>query len=111
MCETLFLRFADAAAARAALAPLGLVDATGGFRTEAIFEGIRIDCDVLFGDGVIWRSPPVSPSADGAPRDPEAVIAAEPIPGFHVNLLWWGDTPPDFGPARIVPVTPTCVFA
>ena len=40
---------------------------------------------------------------------PTPVLA--PIEGYHVNVLWWGETPPDFGSAVVTPATPSRTFA
>ena len=53
---------------------------------------------------MLFRSGEIAaPSADGS--------GSASQPGFHLDLLWWGPTPPDFGAARITPATPPCVFA
>lgn len=37
----------------------------------------------------------------------------EALPGWHINLLWWGEVAaaPDFGVDEIAPQTPSRIFA
>lgn len=111
MSVTVFLRFPSEADAQAMLVSFGAGPAEGeGFQPygSGEFEGARYDYAVVNGQGTIWRpTGETVETADG----PMPVVA--PIPGYHVNLLWRGDAAdvPDFGPLRVYPATPECVFA
>ena len=114
MRETIYLRFADRAAAMSALRPLGLLAFDPLVDAETIpsmveRDGRRVDIDVLGGgSGILWRD------TGGVAPDPET---GEPLPvmtrieGFHLDILWSDAPPPDFGDAEIRPATPSRVFA
>ncbi len=102
--RTIYLHFADRAAALARLsAVLGheLEAESGMLPTSGRWQGGRYDLDEV---GVLHAALPPDASEDAAP---------EPLPGWHINLLWWGDDAPapDFGPDVIDPATPSRVFA
>lgn len=102
--RTIYLHFPDRRAALAQLAAVlghevepedGMLPTSGRWHEE------RFDLDEV---GVLH-----------APLPPDAAeyTAPEPLPGWHINLLWWGDdeAAPDFGAAEITPATPSRVFA
>lgn len=103
--KTIYLRFPDRNAALARLeAILGHeLDPEGGMLpTSGHWQDARYDVDDV---GVIHA--PVPPDAD------ENAVP-EAMPGWHVNLLWWGDegkAGPDFGADVVLPLTPSRVFA
>lgn len=115
MATTLHLRFATRDEAFAALAPFGLVvaDPGGGdplLATTAWPEGIRVDLALVGGDGIDRRQTGTT-TFDDPDLGPIEVPVMEATPGFHVNLLWSDDAPPDFGAVAIDPATPSQVFA
>ena len=112
---TIYLRFEDEAEAIAALAPFGLtrVDPETGethFVPTARPDGIRVDLTLVGGDGVHRREIGTT-TVEDPDLGPIEEAMMEVVPGFHVDLLWSDDIPPDFGAARIEPQTPSRVFA
>jgi hypothetical protein len=115
MSETIFLRFSDREAARAAFALYGSGTAVGpdgetAWPSCGTYQGHRYDIAIVGADGTPFR-----PTGESVETDPEfgpAPVLA-PVAGFHVNVLWQGppELIPDFGAARVFPVTPECVFA
>lgn len=107
--QTIYLRFADRSAAMAALAAvLGYgpnLDPEGGetWPSAGTCGGTRYD---LVFSGEIRT--PTGETID-TPFGPSPVTV--PLPGYHVDLLWWGVEPPDFGAAVVTPATPAGVFA
>ncbi|MFG1262369.1 hypothetical protein [Xanthobacter aminoxidans] len=107
--QTIYLRFGDRAAALAALAAvLGYgpaLDPEGGetWPSTGFAAGTRYD---LAFPGEIRV--PTGETVD-TPFGPSPVTA--PLPGYHVNVLWWGASAPDFGAAVVTPDTPASVFA
>ena len=94
--HTLYLCFADRAAALAALASVlgyqSSAEEPGGreMLPVGMFGPVRYDLCFIADAGV-----PMTTSGD------------------HVNLLWWGDaaSAPDFGAHIATPATPSCSFA
>lgn len=83
--QTIRLRFADRADALAALAAAGwlVTDPETGAETvpPLVHEGgVRCDIDMI---GVLYEE-----------TDTQGESLMTPLPGWHVNLLWWGDAPP-----------------
>jgi hypothetical protein len=116
---TVFLRFADADAAVAAVRAL-LLDpgVAAGLEPGEIVSmgytaaGTRFDLAPVGGDGVLRVAIAVPP--DGAvDGDDPPMPRLEVRPGYHLNLLWHGAEGdlPDFGVARIHPETPGQIFA
>ncbi|WP_296585754.1 hypothetical protein [Xanthobacter sp.] len=107
--QTIYLRFGDRAAALAALAAgLGYgpaIDPEGGetWPSTGFAAGTRFDLVFL---GEIRA--PTGETVD-TPFGPSPVTA--PLPGYHVNVLWWGADAPDFGAAVVTPDMPAGVFA
>ena len=115
MSETIFLRFPDREAARAAFALYGSgtvegPDGTTVWPSCGTYEGHRYDIVVVGADGKILR-PTGATIEDDSGFGPQPVL--EPVAGFHVNVLWHGpgDLIPDFGAARVFPATPEGEFA
>lgn len=113
MSTTIFLRFPSRDAAREAFGLYGSGTVTGPdgepyWPSCGTFGGHRYDLAILYGDGLILR-----PTGETVETDEGATPVLAPIEGYHVNVLWHGPVEmiPDFGPARIYPVTPECVFA
>lgn len=112
--DTIFLRFADRATAIAALQAAGVtipVDEAGVAQIPA--DGwagdIYFNLDVVFGTGVVFK--PTGETATDAMGDVVPVMAQRP--GYHINLLWRGDTlPPPIAAAVITPEpgTPAVTF-
>jgi hypothetical protein len=107
---TIYLRFPDRDTARAAFALYGsgTVEGPDGvpvWPSCGTYQGHRYDIAVVGADGTIFR-----PTGETVETDPELgpmpVLAA--VAGFHVNVLWHGpdELIPDFGAARVFPVTP-----
>lgn len=102
--RTIYLHFSsrDAALARL-LTVLGheLEAESGMLPTSGRWQGSRYDLDEV---GVLHTPLPPDAGEDAAP---------EVLPGWHINLLWWGDdaAAPDFGADVIAPATPSRVFA
>lgn len=89
---TIYLRYKDRSAALSALSGiLGYTTTSGDDGREMYptgrMNGVRYDIDFLSDNGLL---------ASGSEL---------------VNILWWGDAPPDFGSAKVDPVTPNCTFA
>jgi hypothetical protein len=112
---TIFLRFPDRETARAAFALYGSGTAEGPdgapvWPSCGTYEGYRYDIAVVGADGTIFRPTGATIEAD---PDLGPMPVLEPVAGFHVNVLWQGPAEliPDFGAARVHPVTPECVFA
>ena len=108
---TLYLRFETAAEALAAFSAHGMTttDQDGAehiAQTGCIGE-TRFDTDILFGTGTIYR-PTGETIAD---EQGNTIPLTAPLPGYHINVLWWGDNPPDFGAADMAPAHPACVFS
>ena len=85
--QTIRLRFADHAAAIAALRAAGwlAIDPETGAETAPPLVhagGVRCDIDMI---GVFRET---------AGTDAEGEPIMTQLPGWHVNLLWWGDAPP-----------------
>lgn len=103
--QTIYLRFADRAAALAALAAvLGYgpdLDTEGGetWPSGGLCAGTRYD--LVFAGEIrvpsIWSRP--------------SRRRTTPLQGYHVDVLWWGASPPDFGDAVVTPAAPAGVFA
>ena len=114
MRETIYLRFADRAAAMAALRPLDLltVDPLVGAETiPSMVErlGERVDIDVLGGgSGILWRD---TGAVVPDPETGEPLAVMTRVEGFHLDLLWSETTSPDFGDAEVRPATPARVFS
>lgn len=111
---TLHLRFADRAAALAALAPLGFVGAdleTGAatIASTAWPDGVRVDLALIGGDGT-YRHQTGTTTVEIEDHGSIEMLVMTSVPGFHVDLLWSGGAPPDLGTARIYPETPTHAF-
>ncbi|WP_333822870.1 hypothetical protein [Pinisolibacter sp.] len=111
---TIHLRYIDRATALAALEPFGLVErdpetGTAGFRVTAYLDGVRVDLMPLGGDG-IHRRRVGTDFFEGPDGDRIEIPVMEPVPGYHVDLLWSGGEMPEFGDAVIVPATPTSTF-
>lgn len=110
--RTIFLRFADRDAALVRLSSMlgHELDAESGMLpTSGRWQGERFDVDEV---GVIHAPLPTDAQGDGE-EDAPADAIPEPLPGWHVNLLWWGaDDAPDFGDADLAPdpTTPSRVF-
>ena len=91
--QTIYLRFGDRAAALAVLAAgLGYgpaIDPEGGetWPSTGFATGTRFDL-VFIGE---IRAP--TGEIIDTPFGPSPVSA--PLPGYHVDLLWWGDDTPD----------------
>ncbi len=88
--RTIYLRFADRDAALARLvAVLGheLEPEGGMLPTSGRWQGERFDLDEV---GVLHVP---------LPLDANEGAVSEALPGWHINLLWWGqdDAVPDFG--------------
>lgn len=118
MTTTVFLRFADKAAAisaaRAIMAAES-VDFAGDPETVPLMGytagGTRFDLALVGGDGVYRQQTGTETRViDGFGELVQPVFSAQP--GFFVNLLWHGpeETIPEFGSARIYPPTPSQVF-
>ena len=112
---TIRLRFADRAAALAALSPLGLVttEPESGdpvFASTAWPGGVRVDLALLGGDGVCRREAGTE-TLDLPGLGPIEVPRLEVVAGFHLDLLWSDGHLPDFGAAEIHPETPSAIFA
>ncbi len=102
--RTIYLRFTDRGAALTRLMAVlghGPDAETGVVPTTGERAGTRFDVDEV---GEIH-----TPAPEGAGED----FMPEALPGWHVNLLWWGadETAPDFGADEISPATPSRVFA
>ena len=96
--KTICLRYISQDDARDALAAiLGWEPDT----TTGELSGTRYDVDEV---GILYE-----PIPEGAAED----FRLEPLPGWRVNVLWWGETAPDFGSADLAPSpeTPNRVFA
>ncbi|MCL8385937.1 hypothetical protein EJ105_27680, partial [Xanthobacter aminoxidans] len=99
--HTIYLRFGDRAAALAALAAgLGYgpaIDPEGGetWPSTGFAAGTRYDL-VFVGEIRVLTGATID-----TPFGPSPVTA--PLPGYHVNVLWWGAEPPDFGAAVVKP--------
>lgn len=95
--QTIRLRFADHAAAIAALKAAGWLatDPETGDHAETVpplvhAGGVRCDIDMI---GVLRET-------TGTEDEP----VMTPLPGWHVNLLWWGDgEPPQIGGEVVTP--------
>ena len=112
---TIFLRFPDRASAQAAFALYGSgviegPDGVPAWSSYGTYQSCRYDIAIVGADGTLFR-----PTGESVEADPEfgPVPVLAPLPGFHVNVLWHGPAEliPDFGAARVYPVTPECVFA
>lgn len=95
--RTIYLRYRDRNDARDALA------ATLGWEpdtTTGELSGTRYDVDEV---GVLYAPTPEDAAEDYRP---------EARDGWHVNVLWWGETAPDFGDADLTPdpETPSRIF-
>lgn len=113
MSETIFLRFADREAARAAFALYGSGTVAGPdgapqWPSCGAYQGHRYDIALVGADGAIFRPTGTIVDTGSGPEPAMALVA-----GFHVNVLWRGPEGliPDFGAARVFPQTPDCVFA
>ena len=114
MSETVFLRFPDRETARAAFALYGSGTVAGPDGAPAwpscgTYQGHRYDIAIVGADGTLFR--PTGETVESeAGFGPIPVL--EPVPGFHVNVLWHGPAEliPDFGPARVFPASPEGVF-
>ena len=96
--RTIYLRYSSQDDARDALA--AILGWEPGATTGEL-SGTRYDVDEV---GILYEPIPEDAAEDYRP---------EPLPGWHINLLWWGedDAAPDFGAAVITPATPSRVFA
>jgi hypothetical protein len=99
------LKFADRAAAVAALAAHGIsaTDKDGGaiIPTTSHIDGARVDIDVQGGGTGVVLEP-----TGGTRRDEALGIdmpEMAPCAGFFVNISWGGANPPDFGGAVVAP--------
>lgn len=113
MSTTIYLRLPSEAEARAMFASMGQGTIPGPdgepyWPSSGTYAGHRYDMVVIGGDGTIWR-----PTGEQIETDEGPMPQMEAIAGYHVNLLWHGPEAliPDFGAARLHPVTPECVFA
>lgn len=105
---TLYLRFADHAAALAALTARGMtiIGADGGpmIPSPGYLAGVRYDIVPLGGDGVYRKqigTKTVETDGFGSIERP----VFEVRPGWHCDLIWHGapETAPDFGEAAVAP--------
>jgi hypothetical protein len=93
--QTIRLRFVDHAAAIAALKAAGWLTTDPETSTETVpplvdAGGVRCDIDMI---GVLR-------AMTGTEGEP----VMTPLPGWHVNLLWWGDgEPPQIGGEVVTP--------
>lgn len=107
---TVFLRFPDEASAQAMLASFGAAPPEGqGFSSfgTGAYQGHRYDYVVVNLAGAIFKPTGQTIETEYG-SEPELVQ----VPGYHVNLRWEGppEAVPDFGPIRVYPLTPECVF-
>ena len=95
--QTIRLRFADEAAALAALRAAGWLTVDPGTSTEtipplALVDGVRCDIDMI---GSLFEQ-------TGTDDAGEPIMTT--LSGYHVNLLWWGDgQPPVIGGEIVTP--------
>ena len=95
--QTIRLRFADEAAALAALRAAGWLTVDPGTSAEAVpplahANGVRCDIDMI---GALHEQ-------TGTDEAGEPIMTA--LDGYHVNLLWWGDgEPPVIGGEVVTP--------
>lgn len=104
MPETLFLRFADAGQAMAALAQAGVRPRTdeAGRRTlpdDGALGGLGFALSVVGGDGVVRRAP------EGEAEQPPAAIE-----GYHVNMIFGGPPPEILRQWAVTPGHPQEIF-
>lgn len=102
--RTIYLRFAGRPAALARLQAVlghGVMEDGGLLPTMGTWQGERFDLDEV---GII-HAPMPEDAGEDSPRTA--------LPGWHINLLWWGldETAPDFGADEILPQTPSRVFS
>lgn len=117
MTTTVFLRFADKAAAISAARAIMAAESVP-LSDDAVplmgytDDGIRFDLDLVGGDGV-YRKVVGTTTIDIEGVGPMVVPIYEELSGFYVNMLWRGNAVdvPDFGSARIYPTSPSQVFA
>ena len=99
----LYLRFADPDQAVSCLQTVGIQVEQGG---ALPVDGADFALDLVFGTGVIQQ--PTGEFIQMA-DDPIAIMA--PLPGYHVNLRWRGETVPDgFVPYLIQPQSPALLW-
>lgn len=103
----IFLIFSDRAEAEAVLADVGIMATGEAFPCDGwTARGNKFALDVLFGTGIIH-----APTGERVTFEDETIDLQQPVPGFHLNMLWEGEIPEELSPFRIFPQTPACRFA
>lgn len=100
--QTIRLRFADQTAALDALRAAGWLTIDPETSAETVpplvhVDGVRCDIDMI---GALYEQT--------GEMDAEGNVPVAPLPGFHVNLLWWGGdgAAPSIGGEVVDPAPP-----